>query len=141
MPEPDRPKDFVTHETFWKRTDVLEEDWIQGKEDPYSEEDRQLFSKYDAECKGDEHKPVEGQDNTQRPKSYCTLPIMFHDPVDPGVQPATGYVSSDGHQFSCANPSKHSGSFHVIFVLDRSGSMQGTGAYPNPSTPHGRTVA
>ncbi|KAJ3110211.1 hypothetical protein HDU96_006820 [Phlyctochytrium bullatum] len=131
MPDPNRPKDFVTHETLWKRT---------GFKDPYSEEDRQFFSKCDAECKGEEHKPVEGQDNTQRTKSFCTLP-MFHDPVDPGAQPSSGYVSSDGHQFSCANPSKHSGSFHIVFVLDRSGSMASTGACPNVSTPHGRMIS
>ncbi|KAJ3115004.1 hypothetical protein HDU96_001355 [Phlyctochytrium bullatum] len=130
-PDPDRPKDMVTHETYWKRS---------GFKDPYSEEDRQFFSKCEAECWGEEHNHVEGQDNTQRTKSYCILP-MFHDPVDPRNQPGSGYVSSDGHQFSCVNPAKDLDSFHIVFVLDRSSSMQNTGAYPNASTPHGRMVA
>lgn len=45
--------------------------------------------------------------------SYCTLP-MFHPPRDPNAAPAgLGYVSNDGHHFSCKNPVVMQQAFHV----------------------------
>ncbi|KAG2112788.1 hypothetical protein BD769DRAFT_1391798 [Suillus cothurnatus] len=50
--------------------------------------------------------------------SYCTLPL-FHLPMDPNnAQVGLGYVSNDGHIFSCRNPVIMQQAFHV-----RSGSM------------------
>jgi hypothetical protein len=58
-------------------------------------------------CKGPEHSGADAQ------PSYCTLP-MFHpdkganDPVD-----GLGYISNDGHMFSCRNPVVLQQAFHV----------------------------
>ncbi|KAG2051798.1 hypothetical protein BDR06DRAFT_1010094 [Suillus hirtellus] len=85
LPHPDRPKDFLTHNLFWRRS-------------------------------GPEHTDAEG--NAAQP-SFCTLPL-FHVPMDPNNAIATlGYISSDGHFFSCKNPL-----VMQIFVVDRSSSMK-----------------
>ncbi|CAG8632178.1 3585_t:CDS:2, partial [Ambispora gerdemannii] len=34
-----------------------------------------------------------------------------------------GYISTDGHHFSCENPATNVGDFHIVFVVDKSGSM------------------
>ncbi|KAH8979281.1 hypothetical protein EDB92DRAFT_1980226 [Lactarius akahatsu] len=108
VPEPGKPKDAVTHSLYWQRTD------------PYSRDEQAIFGKCDALCSGPEHLATE---TAPGQPSYCTLP-MFHppqsanDPVD-GV----GYVSHDGHKFSCENPGVVQQAFHVIFVIDRSYSM------------------
>ncbi|XP_024541946.1 uncharacterized protein LOC112350273 [Selaginella moellendorffii] len=52
-------------------------------------------------------------------KSYC-IEKLWHDPVPKEIS-YTGYVTEDGHKFAC-NHSKDVSS-HVIFVVDRSGSM------------------
>ena len=44
-----------------------------------------------------------GDAETLPQPSYCTLP-MFHPQSDPSVVPALGYISNDGHHFSCRNP-------------------------------------
>ncbi|KAG6331499.1 hypothetical protein ID866_7590 [Astraeus odoratus] len=40
-PDPDRPKDYLTHNLFWKRS---------GFKDPYSKEEQAMFAKCDAMC-------------------------------------------------------------------------------------------
>jgi len=67
--------------------------------------------------------------HTDKDKSFCTLPI-FHELVDPKTRVANGRVSKDGHQFACS----HNISFHVIFVIDKSGSMSSTDVKPDDKT-------
>lgn len=123
LPHPDRPKDFLTHNLFWRRS---------GFKDPYSREEQTNFAKCDAMCSGSEHTAAEG--NAAQP-SFCTLPL-FHIPMDPNTAPATlGYVSNDGHFFSCRNPVVMQQAFHVIFVADRSSSMRLTDRQPLRNTP------
>ncbi|KAG2347680.1 hypothetical protein BDR05DRAFT_927599 [Suillus weaverae] len=101
LPHPDRPKDFLTHNLFWRRS---------GFKDPYSREEQTNFAKCDAMCSGPEHTAAEG--NAAQP-FFCTLPL-FHIPMDPNTAPATlGYVSNDGHFFSCRNPVVMQQAFHV----------------------------
>ncbi|KAF8840167.1 hypothetical protein BDN67DRAFT_952189 [Paxillus ammoniavirescens] len=122
-PNPDDPKDFVTHRLFWQRA---------GFRDPYSREEQVNFEKCDSMCSGPEHSAAAG--NPAQP-SYCTLPI-FHAPRNPlGPAPAMGYVSHDGHEFSCRNPVVMQQAFHVIFVIDKSGSMSYPDRRPLPDTP------
>ncbi|KIO11052.1 hypothetical protein M404DRAFT_830790 [Pisolithus tinctorius Marx 270] len=91
-PNPDRPKDYVTHNLLWKRT---------GFKDPYSKEEQAVFAKCDAICSGPEHA---GDAGSLAQPSYCTLP-MFHTPADTNAgAPAVGYMSNDGHHFACRNP-------------------------------------
>ena len=45
--------------------------------------------------------------------SQCTL-ALFHPPIDAENAPAgLGYVSNDGHHFSCGNPIIRQKAFHV----------------------------
>ena len=44
--------------------------------------------------------------------SYCTLP-MFHKPQDRDWDVKDGYISTDGHHFSCKNPVAFQPNFHV----------------------------
>ncbi|KIO11026.1 hypothetical protein M404DRAFT_127237 [Pisolithus tinctorius Marx 270] len=100
-PNPDRPKDYVTHNLIWKRS---------GFKDPYSKEEQTVFAKCDAMCSGPEHAGDAG--NLAQP-SYCTLP-MFHPPADVNAgAPAVGYISNDGHHFACRNPVVMQQAFHV----------------------------
>jgi hypothetical protein len=108
-PEPDRAKDWVSHTLYWQRT---------GFKDPYSIEEKTSFSKCDAMCPGPEH---EATGTTATQPSYCTLPI-FHPPSGSpflGNALGVGYISNDGHHFSCRNPTVMKQAFHVIFVIDR----------------------
>ncbi|KAI6027005.1 hypothetical protein EDC04DRAFT_3116261 [Pisolithus marmoratus] len=123
LPDPDRPKDYITHNLFWKKS---------GFKDPYSKEEQVNFAKCDAMCSGPEHV---GNAGTLPQPSYCTLP-MFHQPLDAhGPAPAIGYVSNDGHQFTCRNPVVMQHAYHVIFVADRSGSMTSKDKKPLQNTP------
>ncbi|KAF8321130.1 hypothetical protein DL93DRAFT_2224184 [Clavulina sp. PMI_390] len=120
-PNPLKPKDWVTHALSWART---------GFKDPYSAEEQRNFAKCDSECAGDEHK---AQDNAPAKPSFCTLP-MFHKPASSHTRGA-GYISSDGHSFDCRNPAVNNAAFHVIFVIDRSGSMASSDCLPLSGTP------
>ncbi|KAF9230708.1 hypothetical protein BU15DRAFT_91059 [Melanogaster broomeanus] len=83
-------------------------------------------------CSGPEHSAAGG--NPALP-SYCVLPL-FHPPLDANTAPAgMGYISHDGHQFSCRNPVVMQQAFHVIFVADRSGSMYSHDRQPLANTP------
>ncbi|CAG8691510.1 11749_t:CDS:10, partial [Racocetra persica] len=120
-PFPNKKKDYVSHRVFWERT---------GFKDPYSTNDREEFKKCDHECIDEKHhNKVEGKNPV---KSYCTQKI-FHPSLDhtSNTTPdGTGYISADGHHFSCENPTISVGNFHIIFVIDKSGSMRSTDCKP-----------
>ncbi|KAH9016242.1 hypothetical protein EDB85DRAFT_1898280 [Lactarius pseudohatsudake] len=103
VPEPDKPKDAVTHSLYWQRTD------------PYSRDEQAIFGKCDALCSGPEHVATE---TAPGQPSYCTLP-MFHPPQSAN-DPAdgVGYVSHDGHKFSCENPGVVQQAFHVSSSME-----------------------
>ncbi|KAK0189051.1 hypothetical protein F5146DRAFT_693680 [Armillaria mellea] len=121
-PNPDRPKDFITHSLFWRRS---------GFKDPYSRDDKTNFAKCDAMCPGPEH--AGNAANPAQP-SYCTL-SLFHPPETSNQRVGLGYLSNDGHVFSCKNPAVLQQAFHVMFVIDRSGSMASTDRRPLQNTP------
>ncbi|KAG2340343.1 hypothetical protein BDR05DRAFT_889963 [Suillus weaverae] len=124
LPNPERAKDCVTHNLFWRRA---------GFKDPYSREEQANFAKCDSMCSGPEHTAAAG--NAAQP-SYCTLPL-FHPPMDPNNAPVgLGYVSNDGHLFSCRNPVIMQQAFHLLLlIISRSGSMASDDRRPLPNTP------
>ncbi|RUS18258.1 hypothetical protein BC937DRAFT_88981 [Endogone sp. FLAS-F59071] len=147
-PNPDRPKDFVKHSLFWKRT---------GFKDPYSKDDQEFFGKCDALCYGEEHNVKANQGSSTAgttgidnainqvvsAKSYCELPL-FHAPLVGGSPPpngGVGYVSVDGHYFKCQNPATALSDFHIIFAIDRSSSMTLKDMRPLRNTPVYRLLA
>ncbi|KAJ7091563.1 hypothetical protein B0H15DRAFT_836658 [Mycena belliarum] len=119
-PNPDRAKDWISHSLFWKRA---------GFKDPYSRPDQANFARCDALCPDTEHAGT--ATNPPHP-SYCALPI-FHAPATQAA--GLGYLSNDGHIFNCKNPSVMQQAFHVIFVIDRSGSMAAADRRPLPNAP------
>jgi len=123
-PNPEIPRDFISHALFWRRT---------GFKDPNTQEDREIFSKCDTMCAGPEHRS--DANGTAQP-SYCNLPI-FHRPARQTDASADGigYVSGEGHRFSCSNPARMQPAFHVIFVIDGSSSMSNTDRRPLRGTP------
>jgi len=123
IPNPDKPKDAVTHNLYWRRM---------GFKDPYTREEQANFTKCDAMCPGPDHSAT--ADNPEQP-SYCTLP-MFHQPRNVHEPfEGLGYISNDGHIFECTNPVVLQQAFHVIFVVDRSSSMAGTDRRPLDDAP------
>ncbi|KAG8901724.1 hypothetical protein FRC00_005051 [Tulasnella sp. 408] len=129
LPNLDRPKDWISHKVFWART---------GFRDPYSVDEQAEFRLCNVECAGPEHEAV---GNAPARPSYCTLPI-FHPPQPLDWNPAgnASYVSNDGHSFACPNPNNLRQSFHVMFVLDRSGSMGSPDRRPLPGQPVSATI-
>ncbi|KAI9443812.1 hypothetical protein H4582DRAFT_1039790 [Lactarius indigo] len=121
-PDPDRPKDAITHSLYWRRM---------GFKDPYTRNEQGDFAKCDAMCPGSEHSATDAA--LARP-SYCLLP-MFHPPKSTN-DPADGlgYISNDGHMFSCETPAELQ-AFHVIFVIDRSSSMSNHDRQPQSDAP------
>ncbi|KAF8685043.1 hypothetical protein RHS04_00827 [Rhizoctonia solani] len=118
-PDPNREKDWISHATFWARSD------------PYPQDEQNEFSKCDVLCAGPEH---EASATAQANPSYCILPI-FHAPEAQQPAPPTGHVSIDGHAFDCQNPSRMNQAYHILFVIDSSGSMYGGDRRPLPDTP------
>ncbi|CAI2177086.1 2129_t:CDS:10 [Funneliformis geosporum] len=114
-PNPSIPKDFISHKLFWERT---------GFKDPYSVQEQHEFAKCDHECPDEKHHRSRGSTNDSAIKSFCELPL-FHAQLNPNSNLPNdyGYISMDGHHFNCDNPSTREVAFHIIFVLDRSGSM------------------
>ncbi|KAJ7656315.1 hypothetical protein DFH06DRAFT_1091207 [Mycena polygramma] len=119
-PNPARAKDWISHNLHWRRT---------GFKDPYSRPDQANFAKCDAFCPDTEHAAT--ATNPAHP-SHCTLAI-FHPPAKAAA--GLGYLSNDGHVFNCKNPSVMQQAFHVIFVIDRSGSMGFTDRGPLRNAP------
>ncbi|KAJ6514882.1 hypothetical protein C8R47DRAFT_1275662 [Mycena vitilis] len=111
-PNPSRAKDWISHNLYWRRTD------------PYSRPDQANFAKCDAFCPATATNPAH--------PSHCTLAI-FHPPARAAA--GLGYLSNDGHVFNCKNPSVMQQAFHVIFVIDRSGSMGFTDRGPLRNAP------
>ncbi|KAG6369029.1 hypothetical protein JVT61DRAFT_1964, partial [Boletus reticuloceps] len=109
QPDPDRPKDLLTHSLFWKRSG-------------------------ECICIWPEHTAAGG--GAAIP-SYCVLPL-FHAQLDPNTASARmGYVSSDGHQFACRNPVVMQQAYHNYSSLSyhSSSSMSATDRRPLPNTP------
>ncbi|KAA1477855.1 hypothetical protein DENSPDRAFT_933970 [Dentipellis sp. KUC8613] len=133
QPDPDRAKDFITHELYWRR---------KGFKDPYSREERTNFAKCDTMCPGPEHSATET--NPAQP-SYCTLPLFhpLHVPEADALVGGLGYFSAtDGHHFSCQNPAVMlPAPFHVVFVIDRSSSMTYRDRRPLPDAPATNRIA
>ncbi|KAH0833843.1 hypothetical protein J3R83DRAFT_11007 [Lanmaoa asiatica] len=121
QPEPDRPKDFLTHNLFWKRT----------FKDPYSREEQANFAKCDSMCAGSEHAACGGKPAVP---SFCVLPL-FHAPLSASsAQTKQGYISRDGHQFMCRNPASVQQPFHMyVFAAKSAKSMSMS---KNDRTPH-----
>jgi hypothetical protein len=84
--------DYITHELYWRR---------RGFQDPYDKQQQLEFRKCDAQCADDAHASP----------SYCDLDL-FHAPQK-ALLHSGGYVSADGHSFSCTNPSQGP-AFHFI---------------------------
>jgi len=122
-PNPDKPKDAISHGLYWRRM---------GFKDPYTRDEQTNFAKCDAMCPGPEHS---GTPAAAGQPSYCTLP-MFHPPRNPNdAVNGLGYISNDGHLFECNNPVVMQQAFHVIFVVDRSGSMSSNDRGPLADAP------
>lgn len=102
-----------------------------GFQDPYSREQQAEFARCDSMCSGPEHQATA---TAAAVPSYCNLPI-FHPPRARDPAPANGYVSVDGHSFDCPNPARLSQAYHVVFVIDSSGSMTSGDRGPLPNTP------
>ncbi|KAG8900672.1 hypothetical protein FRB99_005823 [Tulasnella sp. 403] len=124
LPNADRAKDWVSHRIFWARS---------GFRDPYSNVEQGEFSLCDVQCAGEEHNATA---NLPARPSYCTLPI-FHPPQPTNWQVAgdASYISADGHSFACPNPNNLRQAYHVLFVLDKSGSMTYSDRVPLPNQP------
>ncbi|KAH9171591.1 hypothetical protein EDB89DRAFT_1852099 [Lactarius sanguifluus] len=116
-PNPDEPKDWITHALHWRRMD------------PYSHKDQADFAECDAMCPG--NKFSSGGTNAQ--PSGCTL-SLFHMPLSISIAPrGPGYVSNDGHHFTCKKPGSPQAAFHVIFVIKASKSMGRADIQPLPN--------
>ncbi|KAH7325390.1 hypothetical protein B0J17DRAFT_581710 [Rhizoctonia solani] len=115
QPESDQSKDWISHATYWERTD--------GK--PISMHNiNQLGS---LRLTGPEH-------DEKDKKSWCTLPI-FHLPQGQNPRLTYGHVSHDGHRYDCPDPSLVYQPYHVVFLIDVSGSMWGADKCPVPGLP------
>ncbi|KAI0751604.1 hypothetical protein C8Q80DRAFT_1158354 [Daedaleopsis nitida] len=125
-PHPGRAKDWITHSLYWKRTD------------PYPQEDQANFAKCDRMCGGPEHNATAG---VAAQPSFCTLPMLHpRQTLDQRPPGGMGYISNDGHSFMCRNPALLKQAFHVIFVIDRSGSMSIGDRRPLDNTPTSQLI-
>ncbi|KAH9017733.1 hypothetical protein EDB84DRAFT_1422808 [Lactarius hengduanensis] len=121
-PNPDESKDWITHALHWRRM---------GFKDPYSRKDQADFAECDAMCPGTEHTKKNGGTNPQ--PSGCTL-SLFHMPLSTAIAPrGPGYMSNDGHHFTCKKPGHPQAAFHVIFVIKASKSMGRADIQPLPN--------
>ncbi|KAH9287748.1 hypothetical protein KI387_031865 [Taxus chinensis] len=115
-PGVDITKDDLTHETYWQCVKFV---------DPYIEEEREEFCRCNHHCKSEEHETEVGGSD----KSYCTE-NLWHPPIRSTGQniSSAGYITDDGHHFGY----DHSKNVphHVIFVIDRSSSMQSSDISP-----------
>ncbi|KAG9090109.1 hypothetical protein FRC06_001223 [Ceratobasidium sp. 370] len=126
-PEPDRPKDWISHGLSWARSGFKGGIIILTRKKSNSSSPNVTFF---APARP-EH---EATATTAANPSYCTLPI-FHDPQAQQPAPATGHVSLDGHSFNCQNPSRFHQAYHIVFAIDSSGSMYSSDRMPLPNTP------
>ncbi|CAG8763480.1 7362_t:CDS:2, partial [Dentiscutata heterogama] len=91
---------------------------------PYSKDDREEFKKCDHECADEKHHKVDEFSGKEPAKSYCTQEI-FHPPLSSSSKPPGGFL--------CENPTTNVGNFHIVFVVDRSGSMMSSDCRPQCS--------
>ncbi|KAJ7504160.1 hypothetical protein B0H11DRAFT_1709774, partial [Mycena galericulata] len=135
-PNPTQPKDWISHSLFWKRTGKI------TLLNPYSRDDQANFAKCDSMCPG---RPEHTTTNPPIP-SYCILPVLHPQAagqvyVAPAGPDGQGYISSDGHSYTCQNPAEMHPAYHVIFFtsivlnVSRSSSMAGTDYQPLPNRP------
>ncbi|CAM6093207.1 unnamed protein product [Calypogeia fissa] len=114
-PDFDVPKDEMTHAAFW--------DYMRF-EDPCSAEEQKQFALCNHQCKSDEHTPASGgaASSVAQNISYCTE-SLWHQPVPKTdlTKFGTGYITDDGHHFSCDHSTNVA--VNVIFIIDRSSSM------------------
>ncbi|KAG9305010.1 hypothetical protein G9A89_007413 [Geosiphon pyriformis] len=125
-PSPLREKDYISHKVYWERTDF---------QDPYNKDQRENFKQCDHECADEKHHKIDDVTGRDPVRSFCTQDI-FHAKLDHTKAPPgnTGYVTVDGHHFACENPVTNIGNFHIIFVVDRSGSMGDQDCQPRCSS-------
>ncbi|KAI0052043.1 hypothetical protein FA95DRAFT_1618925 [Auriscalpium vulgare] len=129
VPNPERPKDAITHKLFWQRMGTSRFS-LTFVIDPYTREEQANFAKCDAMCSDHEHVT-----SSPPAPSFCTQPL-FHALAGPnGPPPMSGYISQDGHTFTCKNPAIMQLTYHVIFVVDKSRSMKSRDCRPLPNTP------
>ena len=104
-PNPNIPKDEMTHEAYWASI---------GFQDPCKDNESEDFEKCSAYCPDDSH-------DIEVDLTYCELPI-WHEPVKSleDLSRSTGFVSKDGHVFPCDHPL---GVYHFVFCLDSSHSI------------------
>ncbi|CAE7194406.1 unnamed protein product [Rhizoctonia solani] len=141
LPDPHLPKDWISHRLKWARSG-FQGSYTQrsGKLNdaltrygPY----RSVFSRTAGGIRqmipssGPEHNDAA---TAGANPSYCNLPI-FHSPQARHAAPTNGYISADGHRFECANPARLHQAYHVIFVIDSSGSMGSGDRTPLSNTP------
>jgi len=105
-PNENIPKDEYTHAAYWKSI---------GWEDPCSKDEQLVFSLCPYYCGS----PAHTQENSKE-IVYCTQ-ALFHAPLKSLPANNNGYLSENGHHFNCDHPV--AGKYHIIFVIDRSGSM------------------
>ncbi|CAG8664032.1 13826_t:CDS:2, partial [Racocetra fulgida] len=104
------------HTSLWSRE--FRNHFEDKEDDPYTALEQEDFEKCDHECIDEIHR--KSIDGLSPEKSYCDLQL-FHDPIKALPPRKKGYLSNDGHVFLCQDP--RVAAFHIIFVLDRSGSM------------------
>lgn len=119
-PDVDIPKDELTHAAFWKHLRF---------QDPCSEEDGRLFALCNHRCRSSEHSVASGATSSQK-ASYCVEPLWHAAVPKAGGQAGhgAGYITDDGHRFACDHSKDMEN--HVIFVIDRSGSMESADCVP-----------
>ncbi|KAH3761863.1 Sterol 3-beta-glucosyltransferase [Pelomyxa schiedti] len=109
LPDPDNPKDELTHEGYWNAI---------GFCDPCTPEHREIFKLCNFEC---------GENRHTDPRCRCMLPL-WHEPCTLQANESetlkdgrVGFASSDGHIF----PKKHGPpeNMHIVLCLDASTSM------------------
>lgn len=123
-PDVDIPKDELTHAAFWKHLRF---------KDPCSEEDGRLFALCNHRCRSSEHSVATGSAiaSTSSKASYCVEPLWHAAVSKVGGQAGhgAGFITDDGHRFSCDHSKDVEN--HVIFVIDRSGSMGSADCVPS----------
>ena len=132
-PDYDVVKDELTHDAYWRHM---------GFKDPCAEEEREEFARCGHFCPDSSHCSASSLSNSLSAahghnsrssapaasssfhRSYCQEEL-WHEPVPrlsaSGGNSQSGFVSQDGHHFPCSHVA--SAAHHVVFVVDRSGSM------------------
>eukprot|EP00698_Gefionella_okellyi_P021129 TRINITY_DN6757_c0_g1_i2.p1 TRINITY_DN6757_c0_g1~~TRINITY_DN6757_c0_g1_i2.p1 ORF type:complete len:2398 (+),score=351.14 TRINITY_DN6757_c0_g1_i2:352-7545(+) len=124
QPDPDVPKDEMTHKYYW-------EHYLQFQ-DPAPSSEAQLYEMCPYECTHGSHQQSTGanaaaaeSDDEEDKHSFCVLPLWHDD----AASPLDGSnVVVKGHEFACKHASSQ---YHIIFCMDFSGSMSGTDHRPS----------